>query len=66
MFEKIIDRYTDYKECGDWATVDASGNTITTGKMITRTIKVINQDNSIGLSYEWITDEDMYNEMKSI
>ena len=66
MFEKIIDHYDDYKECGDWSTVDATGNTIRTGKMITRTVKVINNDKSVGLSYEWITDEDMRSEMGNI
>ena len=66
MFEKIIDHYNDYKECGDWATVDTNGNIIKPGKMITRTVKVINNDNSVGLSYEWITDEDMRSEMGNI
>lgn len=57
-FKRLISRYSDYHECGAWASIDIeTGKCLSQGKMYSRTIKVEREDGSIGIDSEWITDE---------
>lgn len=61
----IIDSYTDFTECGAWGSVNTETNETTAGgKMFSRTVKVRHPNGSVGLEKEWVTDEDMNNEMR--
>lgn len=56
-FKRLLHKYDDYKEVGEWGSIDTrTGETIAGGKMYSRTIKVENEDGSIGLDSEWIPD----------
>lgn len=62
-FKRLIHKYDDYKECGEWGVFDVNTDeSIVKGKLYHRTIKVEKDDGSIGLDYEWITDEEMKDE----
>lgn len=64
-FSVIIDSYPDYTECGQWGSINtATQETVASGKMFSRTVKVRHPNGSVGLEKEWITDEDMNNELK--
>jgi hypothetical protein len=53
----IIEKYIDFKEVGTWEDCTNDSNQIKLrGKLYSRTIKVRNEDGSIGLYTEMITD----------
>lgn len=57
--DTIIDTYYDYKECGEWGSMNTeTGEQLKGGKMMSRTVKVRRVDGTIALESEWITDED--------
>ena len=62
-FKKLLGRYDNYEECGTWGvyTPETKEHTVM-GKMYSRTIKVEQEDGSVALDTEWITDEDMKHE----
>lgn len=65
-FKKLLGRYDDYEECGTWGSFNVETGEVTQGgKMFSRTIKVENEDGSMGLDSEWITDADMEHEKET-
>jgi len=63
--DTIIDSYDDYKECGDWGSMNTeTGVASAGGKMMSRTVKVRRADGTIALESEWITDQDAEQEKK--
>lgn len=68
MFEQnIIEKYDDYKVVGNWGTYNVeTKESISGGEMLHRTIKVKDEDGSIKLDYEWITDEDAKTEKNGV
>jgi hypothetical protein len=62
-FKKLLGRYDDYEECGSWGTFDTiTGESLKSGTMYSRTIKVEREDGTVSLDFEWITDQDMAHE----
>lgn len=62
-FKRLIDKYSDHQECGEWGVYDVETRKVTVkGKMFSRTIKVEREDGSIGLDTEWVTDEEKESE----
>jgi hypothetical protein len=69
--DTIIDSYQDYKPSGTWDSVVARGdgawvkeNDDFHGQMFERTVKVRRSDGVIALEIEWLTDEEVANEIR--
>jgi hypothetical protein len=66
-FRRLIHQYDDYQECGSWGSFNTeTGECGEGGKLYNRTIKVKNEDGSVGLESEWITDGEMKEEKMEI
>lgn len=62
-FKRLIHKYDDYREVGSWGIFDVETKKSTIdGKMYSRTIKIENDNGSIGLDSEWMTDVEMNKE----
>ena len=62
-FKRLLHKYDDYQECGVWGVYNVeTKKSKVEGKMYTRTIKVEGEDGKIGLTHDWITDEEMQKE----
>jgi hypothetical protein len=68
--DTIIDSYSDFKLSGSWGAVRVGpdGAWITDndydGQMYARTVKVRRADGTIALETEWVTNEDMEQELR--